>query len=95
MMKKQSLIGIILVVAVTLVLVNLASAQQEKPQQTITPPVYDEKADAKILIADAVAKAKVNNKRVLILWGNNWYYWCIKLNDAITEEPRGKPLDYE
>jgi protein disulfide-isomerase len=34
--------------------------------------VYDEKADAKADIAAALARAKRDNKRVLIQWGANW-----------------------
>ena len=46
-------------------------------------PVYDEKADAKADIAAALAKAKKENRRVLIQWGGNWCPWCIKLNNAM------------
>ena len=40
-------------------------------------PLYDESADAKQQIAAALAKAKRENRRVLIQWGGNWCSWCI------------------
>jgi thioredoxin-related protein len=41
--------------------------------------VYDEKADAQKDVAAAVARAKKDNKRVLIQWGGNWCPWCLLL----------------
>lgn len=48
-----------------------AAKQPEQPKQ-----IYDEKADAKEQIAQALAKAKKENRRVLIQWGANWCGWC-------------------
>ena len=39
-------------------------------------PIYDESADAKKLVDDAVARAATDNKRVLIQVGGNWCGWC-------------------
>ena len=59
-------------------------------------PIYDESADAKALIAAAVAKAEANNKRVLVQWGGNWCGWCYKLHDLFeSNEEIGKTLQYE
>lgn len=44
-----------------------------KKQET---PVYDEKADAREQVKQALAKAKKENQRVLIQWGANWCGWC-------------------
>lgn len=58
--------------------------------------VYDENADAKQQIAAALAKAKKENRRVLIQWGGNWCGWCIKLNDLMTSDASlKKELSYE
>src|SRR5258708_17180935 len=40
------------------------------------PDIYDESADANRQIADAVAQAKRENKRVLLQFGANWCGWC-------------------
>jgi thiol:disulfide interchange protein len=59
-------------------------------------PVYDEKADAPEQIAAALAKAKKNNRRVLIQWGANWCHWCIKLHDVFkSDKDIAKELQYE
>src|SRR5262245_1881425 len=38
--------------------------------------VYDETADGRKQVAEALAKAKRDNQRVLIQWGANWCGWC-------------------
>jgi thioredoxin-related protein len=58
--------------------------------------VYDESADAKRQIADALAKAKKENRRVLIQWGGNWCPWCIKLHELCkSDKAIAKELLYE
>lgn len=49
---------------------------QEPAVKQKAPPVYDEAADAKQVVAAAIAKAKQENQRVLIQWGANWCGWC-------------------
>jgi len=51
------------------------------PEKKPAPKVYDENADAKQQIADALAKARKENRRVLLQWGGNWCGWCIKLHE--------------
>jgi thiol-disulfide isomerase/thioredoxin len=53
-------------------------------------PVYDESADAKKQIADALAAAKkdAGGKRVLIQWGGNWCPWCIRLHQLMTTDEK-------
>lgn len=59
-------------------------------------PVYDESADAKVQIAAAVARAKKENRRVLIQWGGNWCPWCIRLHELYrSDRDIAKTLMYE
>ena len=48
------------------------------------PKVYDTTADGKTQIINALAKAKNENKRVLIQWGGNWCSWCMMLHKLMT-----------
>ncbi|HVP73449.1 MAG TPA: thioredoxin family protein, partial [Phycisphaerales bacterium] len=48
--------------------------------------IYDEQADAKQQIAAAVAKAKKENRRVLVQWGANWCGWCHKLHETCAKD---------
>ncbi|MCB9898506.1 MAG: thioredoxin family protein [Planctomycetes bacterium] len=50
-------------------------------------PIYDEAADANVLLADAVAKARKENKRVLVMWGGNWCGWCHLLDETLHTDP--------
>ena len=64
------------------------------------PPIYDEKADGAKQIADALAVAKKENKRVLLQFGANWCGWCHKLhklcqsdaNIVVQPDRDGDPL---
>jgi thiol:disulfide interchange protein len=66
-----------------------ADSQAEKGQKA-TPaeqaPVYDESADAKADIAAAVARAKKENRRVLVQWGANWCGWCRLLHKLFHDD---------
>ena len=47
--------------------------------------IYDESANAKLLIEEAVKKANSNKKHVLLQVGGNWCAWCILFNDLTTK----------
>ena len=53
---------------------------------TASDSLYHPKADAKKEIALAVAKAKAQNKQVLIQAGGNWCGWCIEFNRIVTND---------
>jgi len=53
-----------------------APAAAKKPAAKPAAPVYDEQADARKDVAAAVARARKENRRVLIQWGANWCGWC-------------------
>jgi len=46
--------------------------------------VYDETANARTVVAAAIAKAKKENQRVLVQWGANWCGWCKLLAAKMT-----------
>jgi thiol-disulfide isomerase/thioredoxin len=76
-------------------LVSTAAAQ-ERPAEQAPKPVYDETADARADVAAAVARAKRENKRVLIQWGGNWCGWCVRLAGTMAKDPKlRKELLYE
>jgi hypothetical protein len=50
----------------------IASLEDAKPQATARAPIFDEKADGRVQISEAVARAKRENRRVLVEWGANW-----------------------
>lgn len=73
-----------------------AGGQPASGHQAEKPPLYDEKADAKALIAEAVKKASADNKRVLVMFGGNWCGWCHKLHATFESDPQvKKALLYE
>mgnify|MGYP000028712196 CR=1 FL=1 len=54
-------------------------------------PVYDESADAAVLVAQALGKAKTDNKQLLIVFGANWCSDC-KMLDGEFKKPALKAL---
>lgn len=67
-----------------------APAKPAAPVATQPPrePVYDENADAKKVVADAVAKAKKEKKRVLVTLGGNWCGWCRALDRTFRRDEK-------
>ena len=56
------------------------------------PDIYDTKADGEKLIADALAVAKRENKRVLAEFGANWCIWCRRLHTMLHSHPDVSPF---
>lgn len=70
-----------------------ADAKSAKPA---LPAIYDEQADAKAQIAAAVARAKRENQRVLVMFGANWCSWCHKLHGLFKSDKEiAHQLSYE
>ena len=65
-------------------------------EKAVQPRVYNETADAKADVENALRLAKKDNQRVLIQWGGNWCSWCILLNDRFKSDPKlARELLYE
>lgn len=66
---------------------------QARAQLRIVPdtPIYDDDADAKKEIREALAKAKTQNKRLLLVFGANWCYDCHVL-DYRFHQPEIEPM---
>jgi thiol-disulfide isomerase/thioredoxin len=55
-------------------------------QKESRDPIYPTGADAREQVADAIAKAKSENKRILIQYGANWCGWCYRLHDLFETD---------
>ena len=69
---------------------NKSGIEAERPHGKIPKKpkradIYDTRADAKAQIETALAKAKRDNKRVLLQFGGNWCSWCYKLHDVFNK----------
>lgn len=54
--------------------------------------IYDAKADARAGVEKAVAQAKKDGKRVLLMFGGDWCGWCHKLHTLFRENEEIAPL---
>ena len=48
--------------------------------------VYDPRADAAALYAEAEARARESNKRLLVILGGNWCEWCLSLDALMRDD---------
>lgn len=79
-----SRLGILLVVlACRLALPSSAGADEPKTKRA---SIYDAKADAKVQVEQAVAKARHDGTRVLLMFGGDWCGWCHKLHTLFRED---------
>jgi thiol-disulfide isomerase/thioredoxin len=75
---------------------NAPASPAKSAEAAKAKPVYDEAADARTQIANALRAAKSSNRRVLIQWGGNWCPWCLRLHDLMTEDKAiARVLHYE
>ncbi|MAW76833.1 MAG: hypothetical protein CMJ95_05500 [Planctomycetes bacterium] len=75
----------ILILLVLAVPVTGQEPEAKKPEKQVIA-VYDIEANASTDIAQAVARAKKNNKRVLVVYGGNWCGWCVKLDEFFKKD---------
>ncbi len=73
----QRMISVSLALAVVAA-VAVCSAQESAKQKQI----YNETADAHVEVKEALAKAKAEHKRVIVVFGANWCFDCHVLDDA-------------
>jgi thioredoxin-related protein len=61
-----------------------AQAPAKPPAKPAQPArrasIYDKAADAKVQVEKAVARAKKDDQRVLLMFGGDWCGWCHKLH---------------
>jgi thiol:disulfide interchange protein len=70
--------------------------QQKTPPKKKRPKIYDESADGAKQIAEALARAKKENRRVLVQWGANWCGWCHVLHGVFEKDKDvARKLKYE
>jgi hypothetical protein len=61
-------------------------------QHTFPLSVYDENANPRQQLDEALAKARAQNKRVLAMWGENYCSFCLFLEDIFKNDPNVAPL---
>ncbi|MAB71355.1 MAG: hypothetical protein CMJ54_02485 [Planctomycetaceae bacterium] len=68
----------------------------EPPPEKVT--LYPQADDARERIDAALARAKADNTRVMIQWGDDWCGWCVKLHELCGKDraiSRKLLYDYE
>ena len=81
-MKTKLLLSrfIVAPILVTFGLLGAPLLAADAPAKSSRPAIYDEQVDGAKQIADALAMAKKEHKRVLLQFGANWCGWCHRLH---------------
>lgn len=66
----------------------LEQVRAEDAPMSARPNIYDESANGSKQISDALALAKEEHKRVLLMFGANWCGWCQKLHTLFQSDTR-------
>lgn len=94
-LRAATLVGSVLAMLPFLAAFDGPLMQDEK-KPAKQEQVYDEAADAKARLAAAIARAKQENKRVLVQWGANWCGWCKLLHATLRKDASlSRKLMYE
>jgi thiol:disulfide interchange protein len=83
-MTSRPLIPLLLLSA-ALALPGALRAAPEYP--AMGPDVYDVHADGARQITEALARAAVVNRRVIVVFGANWCIWCRRLHATFETDP--------
>jgi thioredoxin-related protein len=82
-----------LLASLILVATSPVSGRAADAPKSDRPKIYDESADGTKQIAEALAIAKKEDKRVLLQFGANWCSWCHKLHKLLaSDKPIGEKL---
>ena len=87
-MKNHTLALSLVAILILLVFEEPVMGQETetgKPKKQVIA-VYDVEANASADIEKAVARARKNNTRVLVVYGGNWCGWCIKLDEFFKKD---------
>lgn len=85
--------ALLLLVAAAFSVVGVAACDKAEINKALGRyRAYDPKADGALQIADAVKKAKAENKRVLVQFGGNWCVFCEALDKLVDGTPDLKAL---
>lgn len=68
-----------------IVIANHSGLTKMRPALNPNPHLYDDSADAKAEIKEAVAKAAAAHQRVILVFGGNWCYDCHILDQAFHQ----------
>lgn len=71
---------------------ELEAKKKSAEEKAKLPKPYDPKADAEKDIQNLIAKAKKENKNIMIQAGGNWCIWCLRFNDYVQSTPELKSL---
>ncbi len=94
-MKKIYLLTLLLVTAISFSQTAEEKEQKKKQveaEKASLPKPYHEMEDAEVKVKELVAKAKVENKNIILQVGGNWCVWCLRLNNFIQKSDELKGI---
>jgi len=86
---RTASIGLLLVASL---LAGGCQSPRSEAVATGSGQIFDEHVNGKTLVNDALVRAKVENKRVILLFGANWCPYCRQLHGLMESEPAVREL---
>ncbi len=91
-----TLVSVLAVSSIAAVAQEIAPPQAKPAVATKKASIYDQAADAQVQVDKAIAQAKRENKRILVMFGGDWCGWCHKLHELFANDAEiRKVLSYE
>ena len=83
------------VLTMTLAAASCSQSPSSVPvlRRAVGQKVYDESADARADLGKAVTRARLERKRLLVVFGGNWCSDCIALDRRLHEPPAASIMD--
>jgi len=68
-----------------LFMVSCEKKESDKNKVNMKDKIYNENADAKEDILNAIDSARQSGKNILLMFGGNWCVWCHRLHQLFSE----------
>src|SRR5438309_1206587 len=97
-MKKKICATLVAVLTAAVFATAQGIPPAKDPKAKADQQPFNEKADAKAVLQTALQRAKKDNRRVLIEWGDNSSEWCVLLHKSFTTDAglrRKRLYEYE
>ncbi len=86
-MKPNRLFSFLsIVLLLSFVLLSCERKNETQNKKQFDQRIYDENADAKADIANAMASVQQSGKHILLMFGGNWCVWCHRLHRLLQED---------
>ncbi len=86
MKRNPSILLFCFAILISCCLLSCSTDKKTDDKQMMAETIYNEAADARVDIEQAIAKAQTEGKHILLMFGGNWCIWCHRLHRLFNED---------